>query len=224
MKLVEYADRDMMMLDLADKIASELSRALDHQDRAALAVPGGTTPGPVFDALSGVDLDWARVDVMLTDERWVPEDHPRSNTALLKSRLLVDKAAEARLIPLFGGSAAPEDCLTTLTKGVQDAMPLSVVLLGMGEDMHTASLFPGADRLSDALSAKAPALLPMRAPGAEEPRMTLTAPVLNGAMSKHLLIMGDGKRNALAAAIDADDAFDAPIKAVLTDMTVHWAA
>ena len=224
MKLIEYADRDMMMLDLADKIASELAMALDHEDRAALAVPGGTTPGPVFDALSGVDLDWARVNVMLTDERWVPEDNPRSNTALLKKRLLTDKAAAARLIPLYGGTSMPEDCLKTLTKDVQDSLPLSVVLLGMGEDMHTASLFPGADRLSDALSTKAPALLPMRAPGADEPRMTLTAPVLNSAMSKHLLILGESKRAALASAIDAADAFDAPVKAVLTDMTVHWAA
>ncbi|SEW14025.1 6-phosphogluconolactonase [Aliiroseovarius sediminilitoris] len=224
MKLVEYADRDMMMLDLADKIASELAMALDREDRAALAVPGGTTPGPVFDALSAVDLDWARVDVMLTDERWVPEDNPRSNTALLKKRLLTDKAAAARLIPLYGGTSAPEDCLDTLSEGIRGALPLSVVLLGMGEDMHTASLFPGADRLSDGLSPKAPALLPMRAPGADEPRVTLTAPVLNGAMSKHLLIMGEGKRAALASAIDAADAFDAPVKAVLTDMTVHWAA
>ncbi len=224
MKLVEYADRDMMMLDLADKIASELARALDGTDRASLAVPGGTTPGPVFDALSGVDLDWARVDVMLTDERWVPEDNPRSNTGLLKSRLLVDKAAAARLIPLYGGTATPEESLDALCDGVDGALPLAVVLLGMGKDMHTASLFPGADRLSEGLAPKAPVLLPMRAPGADEPRITLTAPVLNGAMSKHLLIMGEGKRNALAAAIDAEDALDAPIKAVLADMTVHWAA
>ena len=224
MKLVEYADRDMMMLDLADKIASELSAMLDHEERASLAVPGGTSPGPVFDALSAVDLDWARIDVMLTDERWVPEDNPRSNTALLRKRLLVDKAGAARLIPLYGGTDAPEDSLEVLSRAVQAATPLSVVLLGMGEDMHTASLFPGADRLADGLSAHAPALLPMRAPGADEPRITLTAPVLNGAMSKHLLIMGERKRAALAAAIDADDAFDAPVKAVLSDMTVHWAA
>ncbi|MCK8463675.1 6-phosphogluconolactonase [Aliiroseovarius sp. S1339] len=224
MKLVEYADRDMMMLDLADKIASELSAMLEHEDRASLAVPGGTSPGPVFDALSAVDLDWARVDVMLTDERWVTEDSPRSNTALLKKRLMVDKAAAACLIPLYGGTDTPEECLDALAGAVQAAMPLSVVLLGMGEDMHTASLFPGADRLTEGLSSHAPALLPMRAPGADEPRITLTAPVLNGAMSKHLLIMGEGKRAALAAAIRADDAFDAPVKAVLPDMTVHWAA
>ena len=184
----------------------------------------GTTPGPVFDALSAVDLDWARVDIMLTDERWVPEDSPRSNTALLKRRLLVDKASVANLIPLYGGTENPEDSIDALSSAIDQAAPLSIVLLGMGEDMHTASIFPGADRLTDALAPHAPALLPMRAPGADEPRITLTAPVLNGAMSKHLLIMGEGKRAALAAAIDADDAHEAPVKAVLSDMTVHWAA
>ncbi|MHA6267641.1 6-phosphogluconolactonase [uncultured Aliiroseovarius sp.] len=224
MKLIEYADRDMMMLDLADTLASELVAMLDHEDRASLAVPGGTSPGPVFDALCAVDLDWARVDVMLTDERWVPESDPRSNTALLKARLLVNNAAKARLVPLYADTAAPEDSLDALSRGVSDALPLSIVLLGMGADMHTASLFPGADRLSDALSTRAPAVLAMRAPGASEPRVTLTAPVLNGAMSKHLLILGEAKRAALAVALKADDAIEAPVKAVLPDMTVHWAA
>ncbi|MCI2393591.1 6-phosphogluconolactonase [Aliiroseovarius sediminis] len=224
MNMLEYADRDLMMLHLADKIASTLARMLDQNDRASLAVAGGTSPGPVFDALSGVDLDWSRVDVMLTDERWVGEDNPRSNTALLKNRLLVDKAAAARLIPLYGGTDTPEESLDALSDAVAAATPLSVVLLGMGEDMHTASLFPGADRLAEGLSPDAPPLLPMRAPGADEPRITLTAPVLNGAMSKHLLIMGEAKRAALNAATKAPDAMNAPVKAVLADMTVHWAA
>lgn len=225
MNLIEYADRDMMMLDLADKLASELSSMLDHEERVSLAVPGGTTPGPVFDAMSAVDLDWARVDVMLTDERWVPENSPRSNTALLKSRLLVGHAAKARLVPLYGGTATPEESLDSLSGAILEAAPISVLLLGMGADMHTASLFPGADRLQDAMSRKAPPLLPMRAPGADEPRITLTAPMLNGAMSKHLLILGDAKRQALADALEADDVLDAPVKVVLgSDMQVHWAA
>ncbi|WP_432449971.1 6-phosphogluconolactonase [Aliiroseovarius marinus] len=223
MNLIEYADRDMMMLDLADKLASELSSMLDHEDRVSLAVPGGTTPGPVFDALSAVDLDWARVDVLLTDERWVPETSPRSNTALLKSRLLVGHAAKARLVPLYGGTAQPEDSLADLSETVAALAPISVILLGMGEDMHTASLFPGADRLAEAMSRHAPPLMPMRAPGADEPRITLTAPMLNGALSKHLLIIGAAKRQALADALEADDVLDAPVKAVLSDMQVHWA-
>ena len=72
MKLREYPDRDMMMIDLADQLAGEINAALMTHDRVSFAVPGGTTPGPVFDTLSAVDLDWARVHVLLTDERWVP--------------------------------------------------------------------------------------------------------------------------------------------------------
>lgn len=223
MNLIEYADRDMMMLDLADMLASELTQMLDHEERASLAVPGGTTPGPVFDALGAVNLDWARVDVLLTDERWVPESSPRSNTALLRSRLLVGHAAKANLVPLYADYPRPEDALPMLSRGIESITPISVVLLGMGEDMHTASLFPGADHLDEALSRHAPPLLPMRAPGADEPRVTLTAPILNGAMSKHLLILGAAKRDALNKAMSEKHVRLAPVKAVMSDMTVHWA-
>ena len=87
MKIVEYPDSEMMMIDLADTLASELKNALLVNDFASFAVPGGTTPGPIFDSLCAVDLDWARVHVMLTDERWVPETSDRSNTKLLRQRL-----------------------------------------------------------------------------------------------------------------------------------------
>ena len=97
MNLIEYPDAEMMMMRLADVLASELKQALLTQDLASLAVPGGTTPGPIFDTLCAVDLDWSRVDVLLTDERWVPESSDRSNTALLRRRLLVNRAAAAQL-------------------------------------------------------------------------------------------------------------------------------
>ncbi len=221
MKFNEYADRELMVMELAQVITGALSDMLSHAPRASLAVAGGATPGPVFDILSGVGIDWGRVDVLLTDERWVPENNPRSNTRLLRERLLVDKAASARLIPLYGGTELPEESLGTLADGVRAALPLSVVLLGMGEDMHTASLFPGADNLDHALSPKAPPLLAMRAPGAEEPRVTLTAPVLNGAMSKHLMITGTSKRAAFARAESLKPEL-APVRAVMRDLNVHW--
>ncbi|MEM1129680.1 MAG: 6-phosphogluconolactonase [Pseudomonadota bacterium] len=223
MKFVEYPDRDMMMIDVADKLASELNAALMTHDAVSLAVPGGTTPGPVFDTLSVVDLDWSRVTVMLTDERWVPESSDRSNTRLLRERLLQDRAAAARLLPFYTGASEPEDALESLDEAISAELPLSVLLLGMGADMHTASLFPGADRLEDALAHDAPHLLPMRAPGAPEPRLTLTVPVLRGAMSKHVLITGANKRAALERAAKLDDPMEAPVCAVLNDATVHWA-
>lgn len=222
MTFLEYPDRELMMLSLADRIAGELADFLRREGRASLCVPGGTTPGPIFDTLSGVDLDWGNVAVFLNDERWVAEDNPRSNTRLLRERLLRGKAHLARLIPLYAPAETPEEMLEALADGLRPHLPISVLLLGMGADMHTASLFPGADRLEEALSAQAPLLLPMRAEAAGEPRITLTAPVLAGAMNIHILITGPEKRAAIerAAGLSAQDA---PVAAVLKNATVHWA-
>jgi 6-phosphogluconolactonase len=96
MNIIEYADRDMLALDLAGRLASELNEALHHEDRVSLVVPGGTSPGPVFDDLCGAEVAWDRVDVALSDERWVPETSDRSNTRLIKDRLLTGPAAAAR--------------------------------------------------------------------------------------------------------------------------------
>ncbi len=222
MEFVEYPDRDMMMLDLADRLTAELADCLRRHDSATFCVPGGSTPGPIFDVLSEQALDWDRVAVCLNDERWVDEDSPRSNTAMLRKRLLVSKASEATLIPLFKPGVAAEDAMGDLATGFEGHLPISVLLLGMGADMHTASLFPGADNLEAALAADAPILMPMRADGAGEPRITLTAPVLNGAVSKHVVITGTDKREALEQARNLTPR-EAPISAVLQGATVHWA-
>lgn len=220
--LQTYPDRDMLAMDLANKLAGDLRTILTHEDRVVLAVPGGTSPGPVFDVLCAADLDWSRVDVMLTDERWVPEDSERSNTRLIRERLLVNRAAAARLLPLYVPAHEPEEVLAELEAQIGNELPLAVVLLGMGADMHTASIFPGADRLDEALAADAPVLIPMRAPGAPEPRITLSARVLNNALRKHVLIFGNDK---LAALENAQGKLPevAPINAVLSGATVHWA-
>ena len=222
MKFVDYPDREMMMIDLAGILAEEIEEALLVHDHASFAVPGGTTPGPIFDTLSGVNLDWARVHVFLTDERWVPESSERSNTRLIRERLLTGPAAKAKLIPLYAETETPEESLDDLAAALAPNLPVSVMLLGMGADMHTASLFPGADRLNEALASNAPILMPMRAPGAPEPRVTLTAQVLRGAMSRHIVITGAEKRAALEAAKSLDPR-EAPVAAVLQGTTVHWA-
>lgn len=222
MNLIEYPDREMMMIDLANRIAGELNSCLQRHDHASLAVPGGSTPAPMFDALSGASLDWSRVHVLLTDERWVPEDDERSNTRLLRQHLLTDRASDAVYVPLYAEAETPEEVLDDLSDTIRPELPLSILLLGMGADMHTASLFPGADRLADALAADAPPLMAMRGGGAPEPRITLTAPVLRGAMSTHILITGAEKRAALEQArrLPPDQA---PVAVVLKDATVHWA-
>lgn len=222
MNLIEYPDSEMMMLDLADALTSELADHLRRDDRVSFCVPGGTTPGPVFDVLSEQALDWDRVTVFLSDERWVPADDPRSNTRLIMERLLVSKARRAHFVPLYASGRTPEDRVEELAKGLEPHLPITLLLLGMGTDMHTASLFPGGDRLADALDEHAPILVPMRGGGAAEPRVTLSARVLAAAVSTHIVITGDEKRSALEKA-QSLPVEEAPVRAVLSGATVHWA-
>ncbi|UTH45692.1 6-phosphogluconolactonase [Loktanella salsilacus] len=221
MEFIEYPDGEMMMIQLANRLAGELRQVLSTHDHASFAVPGGTTPGPIFDNLCSANLDWARVHVMLTDERWVPETSERSNTRLLRQRLLTDRAAEAKYVPLYADAPTPEDKLADLQEALTPELPLSLVLLGMGADMHTASIFPGADQLDLALNGT-DRLVAMRAPGAPEPRITLSAAVLKQAMSRHIVIIGAEKRAALerAATLTREEA---PVAAVLPGSIVHWA-
>lgn len=222
MEFHAYPDREILAMGLADVLASTLKNALISNDHVSFCVPGGSSPGEVFSTLSGAVVDWDRVHVFLGDERWVPEDHPRSNTALLRRTLLVDRAAKAHLVPMVTDAATPEEGLAELGAGFEGELPISLLLLGMGTDMHAASLFPGADRLAEAMAPDAPVLLAMRAEGAGEPRITLSRRVLADAMETHVLILGDEKRAVLEEA-EGLDPMEAPINAFLREATVHWA-
>jgi 6-phosphogluconolactonase len=222
MILTEYADAEMMALDLANLLAGELRTALDHRDRVLFVVPGGTTPGPVFDALCDTDLDWGRVDVLLSDERWRPEVHVRSNTRLIRERLLTGRAAKARFVPLYARAETPEAVLAELESNIAPALPIDICLLGMGADMHTASLIPGAEGIGAALADTAPILAPIRVHGEEEPRVSLTARVLADAINTHIVITGERKRRAIERARYMRP-FEAPVAAMLDGATVHWA-
>lgn len=222
MRFQAYPGRAELARALAALIAQELAAAIAARGRASLSVPGGTTPGPVFDALSQAEIDWSKVFVVLNDERWVPASSPRSNTRLLAERLFRNRAAAAQLVPLYRDAPEPEDALADLCAGLRPHLPLDVLLLGMGADMHTASLFPGADLLSFALTPDAPILLPMRAEAAGEARISLTAPVLTGAGRVHVLITGAEKRRIIHEAAALTPA-EAPIALVLGRAWVHWA-
>ncbi|MEO0946379.1 MAG: 6-phosphogluconolactonase [Pseudomonadota bacterium] len=218
MNLIEYPDRDLLFVDLASKIAGEIEAALLHQDIVSVAVPGGTTPGPVFDELSAADLDWSRVRILLSDERRVPADHARSNERLLRERLFVSRAAAASFVRLV-----PEkEDMSTVVEALKPLLPLNVLLLGMGADMHTASLFPSAAHLSAALDPQAAPVMMVDASEGLEPRITLTAPALAGALAVHVVITGDEKRAALEKARGLGPS-EAPISLVLGNASVHWA-
>lgn len=221
MEFIEYPDREMLALSLAKTISGQLGQHLRLYDRASLCVPGGSTPAPVFDTLSGSDIDWSRVTVFLNDERWVDGGHNRSNSRLLKRHLLRDRAEAAAYVDLYTGAESPEDAAPGLAERIAQELPITVLLLGMGNDMHTASLFPGLPATEAALQPGAPAVLAVQGAG-EEPRITLTAPALKQTIHTHLMITGPEKREALERARQLSP-LEAPIKAFFNDLTVHWA-
>lgn len=197
---------------LADAVADALSARLAHAGAAALAVSGGTTPVRFFQALAAKPLDWRRVSVTLVDDRWVPESSARSNAALVRQHLLQGGAAAAAFMPLVNGAATPEAGLDEAEQAVAALpLPFAAVVLGMGLDGHTASFFPGGDRLAEALApSHGQRVESMRAEAAIEPRITLTLPVLLQADYVALHIEGAAKRELLQ-----NGAADLPIRAVL---------
>lgn len=219
----ENADRDMAVMNVAHALTSDLRKCLLRHEFVSFAVPGGTTPGPIFDAMSSVDIDWNRVHVMLTDERWVPEDHARSNAGLVKSRLLTGKAAAAHFISFYRDGVSAAQAAPDIAASLKDEVPISVLLLGMGDDMHTASLFPGAPGVDAAMARDAALICAVSPADQPEARVTLSAPALDGAMDKHLVIFGDDKRAAFERARSLPPG-KAPISAVINGGTVHWAA
>ncbi|TPE52291.1 6-phosphogluconolactonase [Amaricoccus solimangrovi] len=213
------------MRGLAELVGDQLRAAHASKGRASLAVPGGTTPGPFLTALSEADLDWPEITVMLTDERVVPEYSERSNTRLLRETLMRNAAAGANLLR-FHAIGGADFLLDTVRERVAEALPLDVTVLGMGADMHTASLFPGTPELAAALAGTAPDVVAMHPPGQPEARLTLSAPVLRGSGVIHILLTGAEKLAALDRALAPGPAEEAPIRAILDapcPVTVHYA-
>ncbi|WBO59876.1 6-phosphogluconolactonase [Acidocella sp. MX-AZ03] len=222
-----FSTRDALAEKLAEDTAQALRNRLQLQVEAVLAVSGGSTPGAFFAALSQVELDWSRVVVTLVDERWVPEDSPRSNAAMVRRALLQNRAAQARFLPLYNGAPTPAAGLKALEAELA-ALPLSLAaaILGMGEDGHTASFFPGGDNLAAALApSNGQKVETMQAPGAGEPRVTLTLPVLAQADLLALHIEGARKREVLEQALAGGPDEEMPIRAALRhDPQIYWSA
>lgn len=220
--IIKYDARDELIQKVVYEISNDLRSALDSNKYITFAVPGGTTPGPILEKLSEVQLDWSRVKIILGDERWVPYSHERSNSKLIMETLLKNEASGAQFIPIYADFATPEEGILHINKDIEACLPLSIALLGMGADMHTASLFPGSINLKAALSIDAPTLVPISAPGISEPRVSLSARVFNSSQKKHVVFFGAEKRKVLDDALSLDP-LSAPVRAILEGAIVHWA-
>jgi len=226
MRFTAFDTPDLLAKWLADHVAETLQAAIEKNGRASLAVSGGSTPLQFFRMLSKTEIDWENVWVTLVDERWVPINSSRSNQRLVTLELLQQNAAKAHLLGLYREDIKAEE-INHIDDELKDLMPFDVVVLGMGTDGHTASLFPGGDNLLDATRKDSKQnLIYMNAPDAGETRVTLTLPAIASAKNLLLHIEGQTKRDVLEEAIESGEPAQLPIRYVLDacpDLRVVWA-
>ena len=209
---------------LAVRVADALRQAIASRGQATLVVSGGRSPVPFFEALAQQALPWAQVLVSLADERWVPVNHAGSNEALVRRHLLRGPAAEARFLSLYQVAGNLEQAAELADAAIAELAPIDVLVLGMGDDGHTASLFPHSPNLHQALQPDcARRVLPMLAPSEPTQRLTLTLPMLTSARLPLLAIQGQAKLNVLTKALMPGDIAQLPIRAFLNSpLEIHW--
>ena len=216
---------EQLATTIAQAIAEKLCNALEQQERASLAVSGGRTPTAMFIALSQQTLPWERVDITLVDERWVDETHPASNAALIRQHLLQNASSVANFVPLYTGADNHEAGALQCHSNLQTIkQPIDVMLLGMGNDGHTASLFPNCSNLQAAMDATQTSLCyATNAPTEPTQRMTLTARQIHLAKHKILHLVGDDKLVTLAEAMTIRSVNKMPIFAFLQrPIEIFW--
>jgi len=228
LRLLRSADGAAQAEQLAAAIAAELAAALTRRASASLVVSGGRTPQAMFAHLARHALDWQRVQVTLADERWVAPTDPASNEALVRNALLRERAACAQFIPIKNDAATPADGANAAWRAIKAMpQPFDVIVLGMGDDGHTASLFPGGAGLAAALDADAPpgcvAMQPLAAPHA---RLSLNLAALLRSRRICIQISGAGKWAVYQQALADGPVAEMPVRAVLRQgvvpVDVYW--
>lgn len=228
-----FESREQLLDALFKTVQTSLQADLLEHQRVTLMLSGGSTPGPLYQRLSEAELEWSRVHVALVDERWVEASHKASNQRLIQQTLLQNKAAAASFLPMKNQAATPFagelECQTQCT--ILPA-PYSVCLLGMGPDGHTASLFPKAQGLDQALESEhlcaAIEATPSDVTGEFVQRMSLTPTAILQAKKVVLLITGDDKWQVYQQAKSVSDVTEMPVAAILqqpdVELDVYWAA
>lgn len=220
----ELADPATLAREQARDVAQRLRQALAAKSQATVVLSGGRSPVAFLEQLSREALDWSKVVVTLADERWVPTEHADSNAGLLKRHLLTGEAAKARFLGLYRASATLEAAAEEADHALAELPPIDVLVLGMGDDGHTASLFPNSPNIDAGLAPVASRrCLPMLAPSVPHQRLSMTRSLLASAAFTLLAVQGSGKLDTLRAALAGDDLAEMPIRAFLQEpLDLYW--
>ena len=224
-----FESRAAASIATADILAGQLVRTLDKDPRAraSLVVSGGSTPGPCFAHLSARRLDWSRVCVVPSDERWVPVEDPASNEGLIRRQLLRNKASPAQVLSFFRAGTRAEQAPRVIEQDLRTLpRPFSATLLGMGEDGHFASLFPDFTGLTQALNPGGKTrCITVQTLGSPHLRISLTLSALLDSAVIVLLIFGEAKRHVLESASKGEGGY--PVESLLSHapgpVQVMWA-
>ena len=209
-----FPDRESLDEALAAYVVSRLQQGITERGTAHLVVSGGSTPINLFSILADADVEWGRVVVLLADERWVQVDHEDSNERLVRHTLLTGKAKSAQFLSLL---PSPDDEITNisgLTSLLRSLPRFDVVLLGMGEDAHTASLFPCSTALREGLTTEQGALI-TRPRNAPHQRVSMSKRRLQATEHGVIHIVGERKKTVLEVASKSKDETRYPISAFL---------
>jgi 6-phosphogluconolactonase len=230
MKIEVFEDLRSLNETAAGAVVSALETGVRLNGTASLAATGGRSPGPVYDLMALAPLEWSRVRIILTDERWVDPSSPDSNERLVRERLLKHRAADALFHPLRNGEPDPETAARHASRLFNSWPPLDVAMLGMGEDGHVASLFPGSPVLDLGLDPSSPACIAVSAGDGRPPaqaRLSLTIHALINAGLVVILTSGAAKRAVLERALQGGDPHEFPVRAVLQSaraVRILWTA
>lgn len=224
-----FADQDGLISRLTADILDTLQGKLEKQGRATLVVSGGKTPEPLFEQLATEDFPWHEVTITLADERWIDQDSDQSNEHLVRTRLMKSNAAAAHFIGLKNDAATPHEAELVINSRLAALpQPFDLILLGMGNDGHTASLFPGSQELKNALSPPPGKLCCGVTPvDTAHERMTLTLSALLATEKIFIHITGPEKLAVYEKALRGKDILEMPIRAILHQqiipVTTYWA-